>query len=307
MNNPISIVIPTFHRKESLFRLLKNISDIGYRGEVVVVEQEERHATEIVALAKKLSLSIVYVYMKHASTARAMNLGVAHASGDVILFLDDDVLGSPGFISHHLANFSDTHIGATVGRCITNGQPVEADAKRTGRINWLGSFTDGFSSTIRQEVDTVIGCNTCIRKDVYQKVGGIDERFTGNALRLESDLSLRIKKMGYSIIFDPTAEITHLREPTGGARKTEGRIQWYFDFFSNETYFSLKHRPVVLLPLFLLTKISWACRCMFGFGREVSMRSLKTPFMGIRDGIHKYAAWTHMKRLTKQPTGAPGI
>ena len=65
-------------------------------------------------------------------------------------------------------------------------------------------------------------------------------------------------------------------------------MQWYFDFFSNETYFFLKHRPKVLLPIFWLTKIEWAIRCMFGFGREVSMRSVLTPFAGMADGVRKY-------------------
>lgn len=296
MERSVSIIIPTFHRTASFFRLLKNLHDIGYRGEVVVVEQEDRHATEIVALAKKLSLHIVYVFMKHASTARAMNLGVAHASGEYVLFLDDDVLGAQDLISHHLANFADSQIAATVGRCITVGQLIEEHCKRTGRIDWLGNFSDGFSSTIRQTVDTVIGCNACVRKDIYQKLGGIDERFTGNALRLESDLSIRIKKSGFTIIFDPTAEVTHLREPSGGARKTEGRIKWYFDFFSNETYFFLKHRSAVLFPLFILTKISWALRCMFGFGREVSIRSLMTPWNGIVDGMKKYKQFTYDHR-----------
>jgi len=293
MEHNVSIIIPTFHRTESLFRLLKNLSEIGFRGEVVVVEQEDRHATEIVSLAKKLSLTISYVHMKHASTARAMNLGVAHASGEFILFLDDDVLGADGFVSHHLSNFTDPKIAATVGRCVTQGQTIEVKYTKTGRINWLGTFSDGFSSTIRQEVDTVIGCNACFLKEIYLTVGGIDEQFTGNALRLESDISLRIKKLGYKIVFDPQARVTHLREPSGGARKTEGRIQWYFDFFSNETYFYLKHRTKFLFPLFLLTKISWALKCMFGFGREVSKRSMLTPLRGIVDGIRKYKRYKH--------------
>lgn len=308
MKHNVSIIIPTFHRTESLFRLLKNLSGIGFRGEVVVVEQEERHATDIVTLAKKLSLNISYVYMKHASTSRAMNLGVTHATGEYVLFLDDDVLGSDGFITQHLSNFADKDVAATVGRCITNGQKIEAEYTKTGRINWIGGFSDGFSSTIKQEVDTVIGCNCCFRKEIYLQVGGIDERFTGNALRLESDLSLRLKKSGYKIIFDSLAEVQHLREPSGGARKTEGRLQWYFDFFSNETYFFLKHRPAVLFPLFLVTKIIWALKCMLGFGREVSVRSLTTPFSGIRDGIRKYSAYSQIKTSQKnQLTGATGI
>ena len=100
-----------------------------------------------------------------------------------------------------------------------------------------------------------------------------------------------MKSAGNKIIYEPTAVVEHHRAATGGARKSEGRLQWYFDFFSNETYFYLKHRPHILLPIFWLTKIEWAGRCMFGFGREVSVRSLSTPFAGMVDGVRKYGTF----------------
>jgi len=205
------------------------------------------------------------------------------------------VVAYPGLLSAHVKNFQDPRVAATVGRVITHGQPIEEARCDTASVSTFG-VTEGYSSTIRQEVDTVVGCNMCWRSDVYRKLGGVDEQFTGNALREETDLSLRVKKAGYKIIFEPKAEVEHLREKTGGARKTEGRIQWYFDFFSNETYFFLKHRPAILLPIYLLTKLNWSLRCMFGFGREVSLRSFFTPKLGVINGIKKYKMFKYENR-----------
>lgn len=302
MKSLVSIVIPTFKREESLGRLLQSLAkNIDKRTEILVVEQEENHSEAYRKLAKKLGLSLRYFFQKQRSTARAMNEGVVQAKGEYILFLDDDVTVTREFIAHHLKNFTNLRVAATVGRVLTDEQEVEPLCTDTGRVNWLGSFRDGFSSTIRQEVDTVIGCNTMWRKDVYTLLDGIDEQFTGNALRLESDLSLRAKKAGYILLFEPKAQVFHHRTPSGGARKTEGRMQWYRDFFSNETYFFLKHRPTFLLPIFLLTKTEWAIRCMFGFGREVSMQSIATPFVGIMEGIQKYKKLnTRLPRLAKR-------
>lgn len=292
MKNLISIVIPTYKREESLSRLLANLAkNIDKKTEILIIEQEVNHGSLYKSLAKKLGLTLRYHFLKHRSTAQAMNIGVAHAKGEYVLFLDDDVTVTKNIITRHRRNFSDPRVAATVGRIVTDGQIVEPNRTDTGRVNWLGSFRDGFSSTIRQEVDTVIGCNTMWRTDIYRKLGGIDEQFTGNALRLESDLSLRAKRTGCTIIFEPTAQVVHHRAETGGARKTEGRMAWYRDFFSNETYFFLKHRSHLLLPVFLLTRIDWAVRCMFGFGREVSLRSITTPFIGIMEGIQKYDHW----------------
>ena len=289
MKPNISIVIPTFHRKASLFRLLRSFAEkIREHVEIIIVEQGDNNGKSYKEYAKKLHISLIYSFLKNRSTPRAMNIGVTKARGRFILFLDDDVTVHKNLIIHHLTNFSNPKIGATVGRIITDRKLQEPYRRDTGRINWIASFSDGFSSTVKQEVDTVIGANTCWRKSVYEKLGGMDDRFTGNALRLESDLSLRAKKVGYIIIFEPKAVVDHHREPRGGARKSEGRMQWYFDFFSNETYFFLKHRSKLFFPFFLFIKSEWIFRCMFGLGREVSIRSFITPFAGLIDGVRKY-------------------
>ena len=61
-----------------------------------------------------------------------------------------------------------------------------------------------------------------------------------------------------------------------------------FGFFQSETYFFLKHWPKVLVPFIILTRFNWAIRCMFGFGREVSFRSMMTPFLGVLEGVRTY-------------------
>jgi GT2 family glycosyltransferase len=288
----ISIVVPTYKRKKSLERLMRSLAVLkGF--ELIIVEQKENNGAFFKKIAAKLHIRFKYIFLPEPSTPRAMNSGVALAKGKYILFLDDDVVAHKGLLDAHIQSLSGDTVAATVGRSLTRGQKIEAYRTGTGRVTWLGEFKDGFSSTIRQEVDTVIGCNTCWKKDVYKKIGGMDEQFTGNALRLESDLSLRAKKEKYIIIFEPSAVVDHLRAESGGARKTEGRLLWYKDLFSNEVYFFLKHRPVYLLPVFLLTRISWALRCMFGFGREVSVNSFMTPFVGIYNGISKYRIYLH--------------
>ena len=283
----ISLIIPTYKRNRSLRNLLQSLkvvkNDIF---EIIIVSQGKNKL-------KNLGMKVKIIYLSRPSTSHAMNVGANIASGNILLFLDDDVTVCKELISNHRRNFLDPKIGSTCGRVITDGQMVEPNRTDTGRITLLGKVKDGFSSTIRQEVDTVIGCNTCWRKSLYQELGGMDEQFTGNCIRLESDLSLRAKKVGYKIVFEPTAIVEHHRAKTGGARKSEGRLKWYFDYFSNETYFFLKHRSHIFLPICWLTKSEWALKCIFGFGREVSFQSFCTPFAGMVDGVRKYRTFLY--------------
>lgn len=284
-----SIIIPTYKREKSLLRLLESLtSEVLKETEVIVVEQVFNNQKQIQEFADKKKINLKYVFLSDPSTSKAKNVGASKAHGEFLVFLDDDVIVKPGLVKNYLRNFGDRKVGAIAGRVLTVGQPLEQDKKNVGRITCFGKFTDGFSSIIKQEVDTVIGCNACFRKEVFKRIKGFDEQFTGNAMREESDLSLRVKKLGFKIIFEPKAVVTHLREESGGNRKTEGRINWYYHFFSNEVYFLLKHRSKLLFPFILLSRWNWFIRCMFGFGREVSLRSMITPLKGVLNGIKKY-------------------
>lgn len=289
MDHKFSVIIPTLHRKKSLIRLLMSLeSEIKQILEIIIVEQDENNMKLILDESRKLKLPTKYLFMKEISTTKAKNFGIDLSAGKFLLFLDDDVVVKSGLLEAHGSALLREQTGAVCGRSLSIGQRVEPDRSDVGRISNLAIFSDGYSSTISQEIDTVIGCNASWNRNVLKKIGGFDEKFTGNALREESDLSLRAVRAGYKVIFEPTALVYHLREPIGGARKANNRLVWYYHFFSNEVYFFLKHRNHVLFPLFLLTRINWILRCMFGFGREVSLKSVLTPIRGILDGISKY-------------------
>ena len=294
MRIEISIIIPTYKRKEHLLRLFKSLNgNVDDSVEIIVVEQLENNSKTYIKRAKLIGLNFQYIFLDTPSTPHAKNIGVEHAKGKYIVFFDDDVLLKTSIIEYK-KSFKTKTIAAVNGRVPTVGHADELDNKDVGRITFWGNFTDGYTSKVRQEIETVIGCNVCWRKDVFLQIGGFDTQFTGNALREEADLSLRARKAGYKILFDPTVEVLHVRAHSGGTRKTEGRMQWYFDFFSNETYFFLKHWPFWSVPLIMLTRWEWALRCMLGFGREVSVRSFVTPFAGVVDGYKKYWRWkTH--------------
>lgn len=287
-NTTYTIGIPTRRRPECIKTVLACISKQTRKPEcVIILEQEQNHGELFTKTAKKYGLPLQYIYRDTANTPAARNAILAHTKTPVILFLDDDSEPSPEWAKYMCASFRDPSVGGCVGRSETTDQPNEPDRRDTGRVSWLGTVSDGFSSVIPQDVDTVIGCNAGFLVDIVKRIGGFDEKYTGNAMREETDMSLRVKHAGYRIIFEPNAFIFHRRYEHGGARKIDDRIGWYFHFFSNETYFFLKHRNPVLLPVYLLTKWQWTLRCMFGFGREVSVRSIVTPIHGIMNGVWK--------------------
>ncbi|MGB9707075.1 MAG: glycosyltransferase [Microgenomates group bacterium] len=284
----VSVIIPTYNRDEPLRRTLESLftqDDSNF--EIIVVDQSDKKFPEKERFLKKYRRQIRLFSGLSPNVAAARNFGVKKAKGEILLFLDDDVECQPGLISAHRANYQNKKIGAVVGRIITVGQKEEPERRNVGRITPWGYHTGGFSSKIKQEIFDAITCNASWRREVFEKIGGFDENFSG-PIREDSDLAIRTRERGYKIIFEPKAELVHLRAETGGFRKSEGRLKWYYGFFKSETYFCLKHIAWFWWPIFWLSRWQWFLRCMFG--REVSLRSVVTPFWGIAAGVRDFRA-----------------
>lgn len=288
----LSIVVPTYDRERSLIRLLDSLYDQSrFIQQIIIIEQGIQHKGSYQDHIHK-DTSFVYRYQDIPSTTKAKNIGASLVSEDIILFLDNDmVMAGDSILGHLSAHSKNIKVGGVCGRTFTIDQKINTNSHKAGKMNYIGEFTENYSTRISQEIDTVVGCNASWKRDVFNFVNGFDEQFTGNAMREESDLSLRVKSIGYKIMLEPNAIGYHLREPSGGGRKSNDRIFWYYHFFSNEIYYFLKHFSIVLLPIFIIKKQSWMLRCMFGFGREVSFRSIFTPLRGYMFGVRKYAQY----------------
>ena len=282
----VSVIVPTYNRGEPLCRTLESLFKQTYPNfEIIIVDQSTKKFPEKEEFLKANRHKIRYFFAKTPNAAGARNLGVKKAKGEILLFVDDDVECSDKLISSHVKNYDNDKVGTVVGRIITSGQKIEENNKNVGRITPWGSFSGGFSSKVKQEIFDAITCNASWRKDVFVELGGFDENFTG-PIREDSDLAVRTRKAGYKIIFEPEAELVHLRTETGGFRKSEGRLKWYLGFFKSETYFFLKHIRWFWWPVFWLTRWQWFLRS----------RSLITPFLGIYHGIKTYRRWKNENR-----------
>ena len=172
--NPlVSVIIPTFNRNISLCNTLSCLFKQLYKNyEIIIVDQSDKEFKEKDLFLIKNKNKFKYLATKIPNAARARNIGILEARGTILLFLDDDVIFDKDLIKNHVSNYTDKKIGAVAGRVTSNeGKNKELKSLKVGRISWFGKFTDGFSSMIRQEVDTVIACNASWKKTCLDRVG----------------------------------------------------------------------------------------------------------------------------------------
>ncbi|RMF24260.1 MAG: glycosyltransferase [Cyanobacteria bacterium J083] len=262
MNLPaISVIIPTYGREEALRDSIGDILAQDYPDfEVLVVDQTRKHepATEqyLEELANKQKIR--WFRVDWASLPGARNYGVRRAKGEIVLFVDDDIRLKPGYLLAHAKNYLEKpEIGAVAGRVFDRmklsdsssksqaGSPYEIEylppeAMDPG-IAWY--YIDLVHTTKPQRVISARGCNMSFRKDIFTVHGvWFDERFRGSAVREESDFCLHLRDINYQIWYDPTADLVHLGEETGGCHDISTRsLKYQLTFYHNHFLMALKN------------------------------------------------------------------
>ncbi len=224
--------------------------------EILVIDQSTQPAPKVQAFLEKEGRGIRRLTLSPPSTTAARNLAIRETQGEIVLFLDDDVLFQPDLIRHHLGNYEDLSIGAVNGRIMYDGAE-ENDEPWAARLTRSGGYLRNFTTNQRCEVPTLYGCNMSIRKKVLQEVGDFDVNYWGNFLWEEVDYALQIRRKGYRIQYEPRASVFHVMIQQGGSRNPLPKAYLESTIF-NDWYFFFKYIPKGYWPfLFYRQKRVW--------------------------------------------------
>jgi GT2 family glycosyltransferase len=249
----ISVIIPTYGREETLRETLADVVQQDYpQFDVIVVDQKPQHQPETQAYLEQLAAAqkIRLFQVDWASLPGARNYAVRRSQADIVLFLDDDVQLSPGFLMAHAQNYSRADVGAVAGRVfdrmkLADHQPGLAieDLPPEAMDPGIAWYHLNLVHTVKpQQVLTARGCNMSFRREIFAKHGiWFDERFRGSAVREESDFCLHIRQTGLIIWYAPEAHLVHLGEETGGCHDVSTRsVEYQITFYHNHFLMGLK-------------------------------------------------------------------
>jgi GT2 family glycosyltransferase len=205
--------------------------------EVILVDSNSTDGTE--RLRKRFPIR--YVSISERNRERARNVGISQASGDVVIFLDDDVVVHRDWLNRITEPYGDRKVGGVGGRVVPYGRlesfHVKTRWNKVGRVFEsglvIGNFDVPLSAAI--EVDSLIGCNMSFRKDVLLKVGGFDGNYLGTGYRDDTDICMRVRRLGYQLMYQPKALVWH--KFRGG----QTRMDWSYWYVRNHTYFYFKN------------------------------------------------------------------
>lgn len=273
-----TVVIPTYNRAGRLAELLGCLANQGEAlARVVVCDDGSSDETPQVARSFAGRLPLVYAHQENRGfrAGQARNMGIARAVGEVIIFVDDDVLVAPDFVASHVA----AHAGAARPRvaigyrsrafAAVRAQPTWEDilaAEADDRVVDLGPDGDGIGAH-RTPWFFVYSCNFSVtRAKAEAEVDGalprFDELFVGWGME-DIELGYRLHQTGYEIVAAPRARVLHIEDPRPrDPFRCEVRSlpPVYDSYVRNSVYFMDKYPDDPVLAQMIRTDMRWYVR-----------------------------------------------
>ena len=205
MSVTISVIVPAFRAEHLLPRVLAPLVAMQARGAVAeVIVVDDRSPDRTADVARSLGARVMTT-PQNGGPGVARNLAATEAKGDVLWFVDSDVIAWEEGAAKVAAAFADPEVGAVFGSYddSPDGTPWFSRYK-----NLMHRF---YHQTARRDSATFwAGCGA-VRADVFRRVGGFDvETYRVPSIE-DIELGYRIRRAGFRITVDPTLLGKHLK------------------------------------------------------------------------------------------------
>lgn len=220
-----SVVVPAYNEEKVIVDTVTSLLTQDYAGplEIVVVDDGSPDATyDVVREAFGRHPAVTVLTKPNGGKASALNHGIAHASGEIVIALDADTQFVPDTIRLLVAPLVDPHVGAVAG-----------NAKVGNRINLVTRW-QAVEYVTSQNLDrrafALLDCITVVpgavgawRRELLMRVGG----FTDDTLAEDQDVTLAISKLGYGIAYADDA-VAYTEAPDTFSGLAKQRFRWSF-------------------------------------------------------------------------------
>jgi GT2 family glycosyltransferase len=297
-----SVVIPTYNRPQRLADCLRSFLALDYPREcwdLIVVNDGGEHSFDAINDDLKTQLPLRLMTVAHAGPATARNQGAMIAEGTYLAFTDDDCRVDPQWLRSFADEFARASYDALGGQLL-NPSPDSIPAEAwTSYMRFLQDhlFRDPDGTLL-----LILSNNAAYRRDVFNCLGGFDERFPFAASE-DTELGFRLVGNNYRQGYCDQAKVWHyhhssypsyikqqfrygrgdyyfseiLKNPDYEVpeRKSYSLVQFYqslFDFLRSH------HLPKRVSVLFIVTPFVYRVGISYEWGRNVLVKEVIETF-----------------------------
>lgn len=225
-----SVIIPVFNKveftKACLEALAKNTPEDLY--EVIIVDNASSDGTKEFLRTLQGDVRVI-TNDENLGFAKACNQGAAIASGEYLVFLNNDTLPQPGWLEALLRVVDNEPDVAVVGAKLLfpdgtiqhAGVAIAEGAPYPITVMHMYYRYDADAPEVNEQRDcqAVTGACLLIRPDVYREIGGFCEEYRNGYE--DVDLCFKVRERGYRIVYSPESVLYHFESVTPGRHKHE--------------------------------------------------------------------------------------
>ena len=220
----VSILFATCNRDEILKRTLDSLCQLNYKNlnlEILVIDNAVKTSTKSLVESYHSLLPIQYLEQSVPGKNHALNKGLSKASGELLVFTDDDIIATPEWIQALLEGSNNWPNHDLFGGKILPDYPPE---KPDPRIDFNHSMIPSAYVILNKDipeseisVGMIWGPNMAVRKRVFDSGFMFDPNIGPNGknyvMGSETDFLYRAADAGYRAVYIPNAVVSHQIRP----------------------------------------------------------------------------------------------
>ncbi len=262
--NKVSIILPTYNRGFIINKCLKSVISQTYDNwELIIADDGSNDETEEICQEfSEYNKSITYYKnSQNLGLPGNRNKAITKASGEFIFFIEDDMVLEEDCLenlvdTYNLLSINEEKIGAICPALITH---ISYNTNQRGILNHVKDSRDfelekmpciidnntgliyrNFSPSF-ERIIAVDDCHSCslYPKAIFEMIKYPEKVYIGNYIGEESEMNLRLRKMGYNLYFQPKAIMNHFVQESGGCRLPI--YKWSYYFLRNHSLFLIRN------------------------------------------------------------------
>lgn len=219
---PVSVIVPAYNEAANIAATVRSLVTSAYpRLEVIVVDDGSSDGTA--DIVERLGLPGVRVVRQaNAGKPAALNTGVRHARGRLLVLVDGDTVFQPDTVYRLVQGFADPAVGA-----ISGNTKVANRRRLLGRWQHL-EYVIGFN--LDRRMYDVLGCMPTIpgaigafRREVFIEVGGVP----ADTLAEDTDITMAVLRAGWKVVYEERA-IAWTEAPSSLRQLWRQRYRWCY-------------------------------------------------------------------------------
>lgn len=226
----VSVLIPAWNEEVGIVKTIQSVLDTNYPDlQIVVINDGSTDGThEIVKRfvadfeePAAAPASITYLCLANGGKAAAMNNGLLHARGDIVVTVDADSVMAPDALDNLVKCFADSKVAGVAGNVVV--------ANRRKPIEWMQQleYLYGFffkrADSLFNSVYIIGGAAAAYRREVLNELGGFDH----SIITEDIEMSTRILKHGYKTRYAADA-VVYTEGPSELKGLCNQRLRWKY-------------------------------------------------------------------------------